>query len=336
MSGDATPVAARRLPGRAARQGGDARPRSSGLVAAMLDHAAPVRAATPAIGADGRHLRHRRRPVAHRQHLDDGAPSSSRPRAHRSSSTATGRRAPRPAPPTCSRRSASRSTSPRPRSATASREAGIVFCFAPVFHPGMRHAARRPPRARRRAPCSTCSARWRTRRGPAAQVVGLRRPAAGPGDGAGAARPRHPRARRPRRGRPRRAVDPRARRRVWDATGTAVVESVVDAVDLGIAALRAGGAARPGRGVQRGRGARGAVAASGPTALDPVRDAVLLGAAAALVAHDAALARRTVRRPRWATGSPPRCRARPRRSTTGLAAPLLDRWIAVSPRLAGR
>ena len=48
---------------------------------------------------------------------------------------------------------------PRRRRRRASREAGIAFCFAPVFHPGMRHAAVAAPRARRARRCSTCSAR---------------------------------------------------------------------------------------------------------------------------------------------------------------------------------
>ena len=68
-------------------------------------------------------------------------------------------------------------------------EAGIAFCFAPVFHPGMRHAAvaRRdlgvPTVFNVLGPLSNPAR-------PAAQAVGrLRRPA-GPGDGRRAGRPR--------------------------------------------------------------------------------------------------------------------------------------------------
>ena len=55
------------------------------------------------------------------------------------SSTATGRRRRRAAPPTCSKSWAWSSTS-RPRRRSAVDEAGIGFCFAPVFHAGLRHA----------------------------------------------------------------------------------------------------------------------------------------------------------------------------------------------------
>jgi anthranilate phosphoribosyltransferase len=57
------------------------------------------------------------------------------------SSTATGRR-PRPAGrPTCSRSSASWSTSSRPRPPECLDRIGVTFCFAPKFHPALRHAA---------------------------------------------------------------------------------------------------------------------------------------------------------------------------------------------------
>ena len=61
--------------------------------------------------------------------------------ACRSSSTAAGPSPRRPARPTCSKRSASSWTCPPRPWRRASAEAGIAFCFAPVFHPGMRHAA---------------------------------------------------------------------------------------------------------------------------------------------------------------------------------------------------
>ncbi len=78
-------------------------------------------------------------------------------------------------------------------------DAGIAFCFAPLFHPGMRHAAL--PRRELGVPTVfnvlgplTNPAR------PAAQAVGCLRPAAGSGDGrragrAGGGRPGVPRRR---------------------------------------------------------------------------------------------------------------------------------------------
>ena len=87
-----------------------------------------------------RHLRHRRRRRAHVQHLDRRRPSSSRARACRWRSTATARRSSRAAAPTCSRRSASRSSS-RSRTARAVREIGIGFLFARARHPAMARVA---------------------------------------------------------------------------------------------------------------------------------------------------------------------------------------------------
>ena len=75
------------------------------------------------------------------------APSTSRPAPPSSSpapgcrwqSTATARSRRAPAPPTCSSRSASRSTS-RPEAISACiRQAGIGFMFAPAHHPAMKH-----------------------------------------------------------------------------------------------------------------------------------------------------------------------------------------------------
>ena len=95
-----------RVRGAAARQGRDARrARRAGTHDARPGHAVgrPV--------AGGRHRRDGRGPRAHRQHLDDGGARRRGVRDVRWSSTATGRR-PRPAGrPTCSRSSASSSTS---------------------------------------------------------------------------------------------------------------------------------------------------------------------------------------------------------------------------------
>ena len=66
-------------------------------------------------------------------------PSSWRARACRSPSTATARCRRNRAPPTCCRRSASRSISIRRRCGACIRDAGIGFMFAPAHHPAMKN-----------------------------------------------------------------------------------------------------------------------------------------------------------------------------------------------------
>ena len=103
-------------------------------------HVPARRAASPG-GPLARRGRHRRRPVDVGQHLHDGRDRRRQPPERRSSSTATGPRPRRRARPTCSRCSAYGSTSLPTRSSTVGQEVGITFCFAPAFHPALRHAA---------------------------------------------------------------------------------------------------------------------------------------------------------------------------------------------------
>ena len=68
---------------------------------------------------------------------------------------------------------------PAPQVGPCVAQAGIAFCFAPVFHPGMRHAAV----ARRElgvGPSSTCSARSPTRPVPPRRPSGSPTPASRP------------------------------------------------------------------------------------------------------------------------------------------------------------
>ena len=67
--------------------------------------------------------------------------SSPQRRGPASPSTATARSRRPPARPTCSRRSASSSSSPPARIARSIDELGFGFLFAPTHHPAMRHAA---------------------------------------------------------------------------------------------------------------------------------------------------------------------------------------------------
>ena len=83
---------------------------------------------------------HGRRPCAHDQRQHPRRRSSWPAPAGRCASTATGPPRPRAAPPTCWRPSASRSSSGRVGVAACVREARMGFCFAPRYHPAMRHA----------------------------------------------------------------------------------------------------------------------------------------------------------------------------------------------------
>ena len=84
-------------------------------------------------------------------------------------------------------------------------EAGIGFCFAPVFHPALRHTAV-PRRELGVATVFNFLGPLTNPAQPTAQAVGVRRRADGAGDGRGAGRARRLRAGLPRRRRSRRAV----------------------------------------------------------------------------------------------------------------------------------
>ena len=147
--GEATPAQIAGVRDRAARQGRDRRPRSP----AWSRPCSPtprrsscredVQRATPSTWSA---------PAATGPTPSTSPPwprSSSPAPACGWSSTATGPPRPPAAPPTCWSTSASRSTSARTRWPRCVAEAGIGFCFAARFHPGMRHAARAPARAGR-------------------------------------------------------------------------------------------------------------------------------------------------------------------------------------------
>lgn len=197
--------------------------------------------------------------------------------------------------------------------------AGIAFCFAPVFHPGMRHAAlsRRelgvPTVFNVLGPLSNPAR-------PAAQAVGVSDPRLAPVMAGVLAR---------------RGADALVFRgddgldeltttgpsTVWVVAGGRVQQERLDPADLGVGRgsleqLRGGDAARN-AGVTRSLLAGEA---------GPVRDAVLLNAAAALAAH-AASAGPLV--PRLQEGM-----ARAAESlTSGAAARALDLWVRVSQEL---
>ena len=108
----------------------------AGFVRSMFDHAVPL-----AIEGDAaRPRRDRWRPPRQHQRVDHG-------RIHRRRGRRPGLQARQPsrlvlgrARPTCSRRSGSSSISARPAWPAASTRSGMGFCFAPRFHPALRHA----------------------------------------------------------------------------------------------------------------------------------------------------------------------------------------------------
>jgi len=210
-------------------------------------------------------------------------------------------------------------------------EAGIVFCFAPVFHPGMRHAGV----TRRELGVATVFNVLGPLANPArpqAQVVGCADPRMAPVM-AQALLDRGTRAVVVRGQDGLDELSTHAPTRVWDATGASVLESLLDAVDLGIA--RSEPEALKGRDAAfNAEVARAVLSGERSARLDPVRDAVLLGAAAALVAHDAALGASTATSvgDRIAAALPRAAEA----ITSGASGAVLDRWVAVSTRLAGR
>jgi len=210
-------------------------------------------------------------------------------------------------------------------------EAGIVFCYAPVFHAGMRHAtvARRElglptvfnilgPLANPARPAAQAVGCADLRLAPVmAEALRLRGTAALVVRGEDGLD----------------ELSTGAPTRVWDVTSGVLAESVVDAADLGLA--------RPPAGALRGKDAaynaqvaRAVLSGERSADVDAVRDAVLLGAAAALVAHDAAGhgAPAASVGDRLAAALPRAAQA----VDSGAAAALLDRWIAVTARLAGR
>ncbi len=207
-------------------------------------------------------------------------------------------------------------------------QAGIAFCFAPVFHPGMRHAAV----ARRELGLPTVfnvlgplanPAR------PAAQIVGCADVRLAPLMAAVlSARGTKALVVRGEDGLD--ELSTAAPSRVWDATGSGVHEEFVDPVELGIPAPEPG-ALRGQDAAFNAAVARSVITGKRSPVLDPVRDAVLLGAAGALVAYDAATGTAV------AGSVTQRLRdALPRAADaidSGAAGRTLNRWIDVSQAL---
>ncbi|MCW2599766.1 MAG: Anthranilate phosphoribosyltransferase [Frankiales bacterium] len=198
-------------------------------------------------------------------------------------------------------------------------EAGIAFCFAPVFHPGMRHSGV----ARRELGVATVfnilgPLTNPTR--PAAQAVGVSDERLAPVmAGVLAARGADALVFRGDDGLD--ELTTTGTSTVWTVTGGAVTRSSFDPASLGIARASLGDL-RGGDAATNAAVARELVAG----AQGPVRDAVLLNAAAALAAFDAS------------SGSlESRLEAGLHRAAqsldSGAASAALDRWVDISQRL---
>ena len=204
------------------------------------------------------------------------------------------------------------------RVAEVAEEAGITFCFAVKFHPALRHVAA----ARRELGIATMFNFLGPLTNPArvrAQAIGVADARMAPIDGRRAGRARLLRAGLPRRRRPGRADHHR------DLAGVG-----------GAGRQGRPGRVRPARRRHRPGPGRGAARRPTPRTTrevarrllagetGPVRDAVLLNSAAALVGPGAG------RRARWRSSSRRAWSGRPSRSTPARPRAPLERWVAAS------
>ena len=272
MTGEATPGAARRLPRGAAGQGRDGRGDRAASPTSMLEHASRIEVAGRDASTSSAPAATARTRSTSRRWRRSSSPATGVPvvkHGNRAASSASGSadvlealgRPPRPA---------RRRGSPRSRT-----EAGIAFCFAPVFHPALA-ARRRSPRRELGVADRLQLPRPADQPGAAAVRGGRRRRRADGADhGRGASPSRGAtRARLPRRRRARRADHRPRRRTVWWVRDGAVTEQTARPADVGLAAADPVEPARRRRRAQRRR--RRATCSAGEPG--PVRDAVLLNA----------------------------------------------------------
>jgi anthranilate phosphoribosyltransferase len=200
--------------------------------------------------------------------------------------------------------------------AAVAEETGITFCFAPLFHPAMRHAAG-PRRALGIRTVFNALGPLTNPARPAAQAVGVADPVLAERIAEVLAR---------------RGTDALVFRgddgmdeltvtttsTVWSVTGGRVRRESFDPRDIGVPRAAAD-ALRGGDRVRNARVAREVLAGAG----GPVRDAVLLSAAAGLAALDAGSGPVTQR---LASGFARAARA----VDSGAAEAVLERWVAAS------
>ena len=206
--------------------------------------------------------------------------------------------------------------------AQCAEEAGIAFCFAPVFHPALRHASA-PRRELGVATVFNFLGPLTNPSLPYAQAVGVADARMAPVM-AGVLADRGTSALVFRGDDGLDELTTATTSRVWVVRDGSVSEEVLDPAALGIAAPSGPEALRGGDAPFNAAVAR-ALLAGAP---GPVRDAVLLNAAAALAASSPAAGSVG---DRLAAALPVAASA----VDSGAASDVLDRWVAVSRRLAG-
>ncbi|MFN8125839.1 MAG: anthranilate phosphoribosyltransferase [Candidatus Nanopelagicales bacterium] len=203
------------------------------------------------------------------------------------------------------------------------QRAGIVFCFAPVFHPALRHAGPVRRELGIRTVFNFLGPLANPAR-PVAQVVGVADLGMAPVV-AGALAARGTRALVFRGEDGMDEITTLGPTRVWDARTAAVTESVIDTVDLGIA-RPASGALDGADAAHNASVARAVLSGAGS---DAVRDAVAVNAAAAMAVFDVAAGTADAAED-LPTQLTPRIAEALAVIRDGRAAATLDGWVAAS------
>lgn len=210
-------------------------------------------------------------------------------------------------------------------------DAGLAFCFAPVFHPAMRHAGPVRREIGVRSVFNVLGPLANPAR-PAAQVVGVADPAmAGVVAGALAQRGTVALVVRGEDGMD--EITTAAATRVWDARTAEVRPAFLDTRDLGIA-RPAPGALAGGDAAENAAVARAVLSGADGERERAVRDAVAVNAAAAILVYDTAAGLVPADAPLVEALAEPLAAARSAISS-GKAAGTLQEWAAVTRRLAG-
>ncbi len=211
-------------------------------------------------------------------------------------------------------------------------EAGLAFCFAPVFHPAMRHAGPVRRELGIRTIFNVLGPLANPAR-PAAQVVGVADAELAPVV-AGALARRGTVALVVRGDDGMDELTTAAPTRVWDTRTGQVLPTSVDARDLGIPRPEAGALAG-GDAAFNAEVARAVLSGGDPPArIAAVREAVALNAAAAMLVQDTAAGRVAPDVPLPDALAAPLARARALMAS-GAAGDTLERWGEVTRRLAG-
>ena len=210
-------------------------------------------------------------------------------------------------------------------------QAGLAFCFAPVFHPAMRHAGPVRREIGVRSVFNVLGPLANPGR-PAAQVVGVADRTMAPVV-AGALAQRGTVALVVRGEDGMDEITTAAPTRVWDARTRQVRDGMIDTVDLGVPRPTPG-ALSGGTAGENAEIALGVLAGGDSPRERAVRDAVAVNAAAAIVVHDTAAGRLDPAEPLLRAMAEPLEVARAA-MVSGDAAVTLRNWAEVTHRLGG-